>query len=179
MSGTMGATSTPPTPAITVLSAQFTSAMRCGERPVTKAPFSDSAAARVARPKRESRNQSPSAIESAMMIAADHSRSPGTRLPSIWYVCAGKIGATVTADEPSCVASSACSTIMTPTEATAFAAAGAARSGRKISAYSSAPSTPATASEIPKAGQKPSGPAPRLTVGLRPGIGSTSSPIRR
>ena len=85
MSGTMGATSTPPTPAMTVLSAQFTSAMRCGERPVTKAPFSDSAAARVARPKRESRNQSPSAIESAMMTAADHSRSPGTRLPSIWY----------------------------------------------------------------------------------------------
>ena len=41
MSGTMGATSTPPTPAMTVLSAQFTSAMRCGERPVTKAPFSD------------------------------------------------------------------------------------------------------------------------------------------
>ena len=113
-----------------------------------------------------------------MMIAADHSRSPGTRLPSIWYVWAGKIGATLTADEPSWVASRACSTIMTPTEATAFAAAGVARSGRKTSAYSSAPSTAATASEIRNAGQNPSGP-PRLTVGLRPGTGSTSSPIRR
>ncbi len=71
-------------PTMAVLSAQFTSAMRCGERPVTKAPFSDSAAALVARPKRVSRNQSPSATDTATMIAADHSRSPGTRLPRIW-----------------------------------------------------------------------------------------------
>jgi 3-oxoacyl-[acyl-carrier-protein] synthase III len=79
----MGATSTPPIPAMAVLSAQFTSAMRWGDRPVTKAPFSDSAAARVARPKRESRNHSPSAMDTAMMTAADHRRSPGTRLPRI------------------------------------------------------------------------------------------------
>ena len=40
---------------------------------------------------------------------------------------------TETADEPIPVASRACITTMTPTEATALAAAGAARSGRKIS----------------------------------------------
>jgi len=57
--------------------------------------------------------------------------------------------------------------------------AGAARSGRKTSAYSSAPSTAAMASEISRAGQKPSGPVPRFKVGFRPGIGSTSCPIRR
>ena len=85
MSGTMGAISTPPTPAITVLSAQFTSAMRCGDRPVTNAPFSDSAAARVARPKRVNRNQSVSATAMRMMTAVNQSRSPGTRLPSISY----------------------------------------------------------------------------------------------
>ena len=83
MSGTTGAISTPPTPAIMVLSTQFTSAMRCGDRPVTKAPFSDSAAALVARPNRVNLNQSVSAIAMTIMTAVNQSRSPGTRLPSI------------------------------------------------------------------------------------------------
>jgi hypothetical protein len=164
---------------MTVLSAQLTSAMRCGERPVTKAPFSDSAAARVARPKRVNRNHSVSTIDTTMMTAVNQSRSPGTRLPSMSYTWYGKIGVTETTDEPIPVASSAPITTMTPTEATAFAAAGAARSGRKISTYSSAPSTPAMTIEIPNEGQNPSGPVPMLGVGLSPGIGSTSFPCRR
>lgn len=79
MSGTIGAIRMPDSPAIIVDSAQLAYAMRSGDRPVTSAPVSVSAAARVARPNRVSRNAAISATVSATMIAANHSRSCGIR----------------------------------------------------------------------------------------------------
>ena len=55
MSGTSGPIKIPARPATAPLMAQFANAMFSGESPVTRAPNSDSADARVASPKRVKR----------------------------------------------------------------------------------------------------------------------------
>ena len=68
-------------PQTTKLMIQLTRAMRSGERPLTSAPTSVSADARVARPKRVKRNRTVSTIPMPMMVAASHSRSVEMSMP--------------------------------------------------------------------------------------------------
>ena len=62
-------------PETTKLMIQLTSAMRSGERPLTSAPTSVSAEARVARPKRVKRKITVSTMPRAMIVPANHKRS--------------------------------------------------------------------------------------------------------
>ena len=68
----------PANPATAALMTQFRAAMRSGEIPLTNAPFSDSAAARVWSPNRVNRNASASVTVAARTVAANHIRSPET-----------------------------------------------------------------------------------------------------
>ena len=79
--GTRGAISTPAMPHTTKLMIQLTSAMRSGESPLTSAPTSVSADARVARPKRVNRKTTVSTIPRPMMVPASSSRSTEMLMP--------------------------------------------------------------------------------------------------
>jgi hypothetical protein len=65
----MGEMRMPARPAISELITQFATAIRFGDRPVTTAPFSVSAAARVASPNRVNRRPKASAAAITMIVA--------------------------------------------------------------------------------------------------------------
>ena len=87
-------------PETTKLMIQLTSAMRSGERPLTSAPTSVSAEARVARPKRVKRKITVSTMPRAMIVPASHRRSVEMLMPrNLTWFC-GKIGLTRTTCVP-------------------------------------------------------------------------------
>ena len=130
ISGTIGAIRMPATAATAELIIQLTAAMRSGDSPLTYAPFSVSAAARVASPKRVKRNASASTKAMRRIVAANQSRSPGTRTSPNVYTLLGKMASTTIGVVPTRAAITCISTTITPNDATAFATDGAARSGR-------------------------------------------------
>ncbi len=81
-------------PHTTKLMIQFTSAMRSGESPLTRAPTSVSADARVARPNRVKRKTTVSTTPRPMMVLASSRRSTEMSMPRKprWFW--GKIGLT-------------------------------------------------------------------------------------
>ena len=68
-------------PQTTKLMIQLTSAMRSGESPLTSAPTSVSAEARVARPKRVKRKSTVRTMPRPMIVPASHSRSVEMSMP--------------------------------------------------------------------------------------------------
>ena len=82
-------------PQTTKLMIQLASAMRSGESPLTSAPTSVSADARVARPKRVKRNRTVSTIPRAMIVPASHRRSVEMPTPRTLMWFWGKIGLTL------------------------------------------------------------------------------------
>ena len=83
-------------PETTKLMIQLTSAMRSGERPLTSAPTSVSADARVARPKRVKRKRTVRTMPRPMIVPASSRRSVETSTPSHLTWFCGKIGLTST-----------------------------------------------------------------------------------
>ena len=115
------------------LMTQLARAMRSGESPLTSAPTSVSAAARVASPKRVYRNSTVSTMPRAMIVAASQSRSTEMPTPSkvTWFW--GKIGFTLMTAVPAWYCTTAVSRPMRPMDATALVTGRWLRSGRKIS----------------------------------------------
>ena len=131
---------TPSPPATTVASTVFASASWFGERPRSIAPISFSEAARVARPKRLSRNRSDSASVTVRTIAGRMSRSIGTSEPKSSIVSRGSTGGCGLLEIPNASATPACATSSTPSEAASFASAEAVRSGRNATSSITTPS---------------------------------------
>ncbi len=90
----------PANPQTTKLMIQLISAMRSGESPLTRAPTSVSAEARVASPNRVNRKTTVSTIPMPMMVAARSNRSTEMSAPRnlTWFW--GKIGFTRTTAVP-------------------------------------------------------------------------------
>ena len=110
-------------------------AKRSGEYPSRTAPFSFSAAARVARPNVVNLDQPHSTMPITITITASQRPSRGTvRSPAIVTGWRGRMGSTrivvLSANRRS---TSDMKTIVNPTLATTLASAGAARSGRNTS----------------------------------------------
>ena len=99
-SGTRGAMRMPAMPHTTKLMIQLTSAMRSGESPLTSAPISVSAEARVANPNRVNRKRTVSTMPMPMIVAARSNRSTEMSTPrKLTWFC-GKIGLTRTTAVP-------------------------------------------------------------------------------
>ena len=81
-------------PHTTKLMIQLISATRSGESPLTSAPTSVSADARVARPKRVKRKRTVSTMPRPMMVAASSRRSSAMLTPRKLRWFWGKIGLT-------------------------------------------------------------------------------------
>ncbi len=109
---------------------QFKAATRSGAMPLTSAPFSVSAAARVCRPKRVKRKATVMAIAMPSTAAANHTRSLEIRTVPRVQTFVGRIASTDTGAVPSRCDMSPVMTTITPIDATALATAGAARNGR-------------------------------------------------
>ena len=107
--------------------------MRSGESPLTSAPTSVSAEARVAKPKRVNRKTTVSTTPRPMMVAASRSRSTEMLMPRklTWFW--GKIGLTRSTCVPTWYVTMAVNTPIRPMEATALATGRWLRSGRKTS----------------------------------------------
>ena len=90
----------PAMPHTTKLMIQLTSAMRSGDSPLTSAPTSVSAEARVASPNRVKRKRTVSTIPMPMIVAASSNRSTEMSTPrKLMWFC-GKIGFTRTTAVP-------------------------------------------------------------------------------
>ncbi len=123
-------------PASTDAIAQFRYPSRSGDKPVRTAPFSCSAAARVARPKRVNRNTSARPTATAIAIPASTKLAVGiVELPR-WTTPSGskEVSCNAAAPPPSAVTRNCmtdCRYRNTPNDATMRASGGAARRGRK------------------------------------------------
>jgi hypothetical protein len=153
---------TPPTAALII---QLAAASRSGAMPLTYAPFSFSAAARVRSPNPVNRNAAASAAARMTTVIANHTRSLDTRTSPIIQTVVGKMGFTVTGLIPRRCDMTPVSTIITPIDATARATAGAVRSGRNTSTYNTNPKTAEITVARSAAGQKPSESARRTVLG--------------
>ena len=149
--------------------------------PASSAPFSLPAAARVARPKRVYREIAPSTTVTSTTRAARSNRLVVTAVPSRWMGASESTWRFVCTAAPlvgnrNCTI--CCRYRNRPSDATTRARAGARRNGRKISVYttrpSTAPSVSATTSAVASVGL-----ASKWTRAGRPRIGSTRSPVPR
>ncbi len=123
---------------------QLTAASRSGERPIKTAPFSSSAAARVARPKRVNRYAAQRATVAATTSPARISWSRAIDVPRRWTGRFSNSGLTATACEVKRSTTTDWSTSSSPTEATVLASGGAWRNGRNTRACMSSPASAAT-----------------------------------
>ena len=123
---------------------QLTAASRSGERPIRTAPFSSSAAARVARPKRVNRYAAQRATVAATTSPARISWSRAIDVPRRWTGRFSNSGLTATACEVKRSTTTDWSTSSSPTDATVLASGGAWRSGRNTRACMSSPASAAT-----------------------------------
>ena len=135
------AASTPSPPATTVASTVFASASWFGERPSSIAPTSFSEAARVASPKRLSRNRS----ESTSVAGEDDRRQdePVDRNDRAEHLTVprGSTGGCGLVAIPNASETPACATSRTPSEAASLASGEAVRSGRNATNSITTPST--------------------------------------
>src|SRR5712692_6468679 len=154
-SGAIGAMRMPDRPATMALIIQFAAATRSGAMPLRNAPFSLSAAARVASPNRVNRNDAAIAKARPSTVTANQTRSLDTLTEPNIQILLGRIPATFTGVVPSRSPMTPVSTTITPIDATARATAGAVRKGRNTTTYSSNPSTAEMASVSSIAGQNP------------------------
>ena len=143
---------------MTIESTQLMPARKSGENPSTTAPFSFSAAARVARPKRVYWNTSHSNTDSAITTIATKSWSAAIVVTPRWtwvvFFTPGNGGTCceVMLNRKMIVA---CKNTNTPTVATTLASGGACRSGRKIRKWNASPRSTQKPSEMNSAGQMP------------------------
>ena len=156
----------PNAPVSTVDRTQLVPASTSGENPSRTAPFSFSAAARVARPKRVKRKTAQrTAVTTTTMMASIRSSNGITRSPG---KCTGSLrmmGSMASACEVKRRVTIACSRMNKPTEATTLARGGAPRRGRKIRKWNNSPSTTDAASEMSMAGQNAIGVPVPICVG--------------
>ena len=127
----------------TVESTHVTMPSRCGESRANDAARSFSAAAWIARPVRDRRNQTATARPTATVMAINQSRSVGSGASATVTVPVGRIGSSGRAVVPYFIATPACSVSMMPTAATTLASTGALRSGLDTRTSTSAPSAAA------------------------------------
>jgi hypothetical protein len=133
--GTIGAIRIPAAPATRALSVQLAAVTWSAAMPLTWAPFSLCATARLASPKRVNRPsaQTPTAI--ATTEAANHTLSlDAVTSPPRCHSPFGKIRSTGCGRVPSRWVITPAITTATPSEATALATGGAERSGRNTTA---------------------------------------------
>ncbi len=123
----------PKTAATTEANIQFPAARTFGEKPNNVAPFSSSAAARVANPNVVALYKIVRTRAVRRTMPASQKRSWGIRVPNIVSVSVGRIALTVSLEVPNRSRTRDCSSINTPTVATTFASSGAPRRGLKTS----------------------------------------------
>ena len=120
----------------------------CGDRRANDAARSFSAAAWMARPVRERRNQNASAAPSTTTSPISHMRSMARLAPPSLTVPLGSTVVVGRASVPYFSDTAACRVSMMPTAATTLASTGAVRSGRDTTICTTAPRIAATPSAI-------------------------------
>ena len=134
VSSNSGAAMMPTTPAISADRTQVINPSRSGSKPSSTAPFSDSDAARTARPVRVYRDSAQSAAASRAAMTASHIASFASRISSVSSIT--PLGSTLgrfTLAPSKRTPIMPCSTSRMPTLATTFASTGARRNARNTS----------------------------------------------
>src|SRR3978361_1761608 len=167
----------PANPDTAAESIQFNAATRVGEMRDTTAPFSDSAAARVANPKRVKRNKAVSTSASTTTVPANHRRSVWITVAPILNLERGKIFSTTNGLVPSRLTITSTRVSWMPIEATTLPTGGAGATGLNTATYSSSPNSDTTTNARIVATTKP-GLKPMSTVFGNPGTSTRNCPLR-
>ena len=126
----MGAISTPDSVASTVAMTQFWAAIRFADRPISAAPTSFSAPARVASPNREYRKAAARATAATITMPARYSWLIGTTTPASTKLPVGSTDGADVGVVPKLSTAMASSESITPTDAHTLVSGAARSSGR-------------------------------------------------